>query len=78
MKTAISLPDQVFVAADDLAAELKVSRSELYVMALEKFIRERHAAATTQRLDAFIDQYGQPIDAVFLEAAIQDLRRVEW
>ena len=41
MKTAISVPDRVFRSAEDLAARLRVSRSELYSNALAEFI-ERH------------------------------------
>ena len=41
MKTAISLPDSLFRQADQMAAELSISRSRLVAMALEEFIR-RH------------------------------------
>jgi len=40
VKTAISLNKSLFVQADSLARELKVSRSRLFVMALESFIRD--------------------------------------
>ena len=48
MKTAISLPDPVFEAADNLANKFKISRSELYVMALENFIRENQETDITK------------------------------
>jgi metal-responsive CopG/Arc/MetJ family transcriptional regulator len=78
MKTAISLPDEVFTEADALAAKLHVSRSQLYVMALEKLIREHQRQDTTARINAFIEKHGQPVDPVFLNGSIQDLRQVEW
>lgn len=74
MKTAISLPDEVFEMADSLAGKLKVSRSKLYSMALEKFIREYEKDDTTKKLNEYIEKYGQPIDPVFLNAGLNDFR----
>jgi metal-responsive CopG/Arc/MetJ family transcriptional regulator len=78
MKTAISLPDPVFEAADNLANKYKISRSELYVMALEKFIRENQDTETTKRINEFIEMHGQPVDDVFAESSLRDMRKVEW
>jgi metal-responsive CopG/Arc/MetJ family transcriptional regulator len=78
MKTAISLPDTVFEMADSLAEKLHVSRSQLYVMALEKFIRENQESDTTNRINEFIDKNGQPVDDVLLNLAVTDMKKVEW
>ena len=39
MKTAISLPDELFAAAEKLAERLGVSRSQLYATALAEHYR---------------------------------------
>ncbi len=52
MKTAISLPDNLFRAGDALAKRLKVSRSELYARALGDFLAKHRADRVTQRLNA--------------------------
>jgi len=39
MKTAVSVPDRLFKAADRVSKKLKVSRSQLYSMALDEFLR---------------------------------------
>ncbi len=78
MKTAISLPDDVFEQADTLASRLHVSRSQLYVMALEKFINEHLENNITEKINAHIEKYGQPVDPVFLNASVKDMRSVEW
>ena len=39
-KTAISLPESLFVRVEKLARELKVSRSRVFVLALENFVRD--------------------------------------
>ena len=38
MKTTISLPDDLFFAAEALAAKLGVSRSEIYALAVAEFV----------------------------------------
>ena len=40
VKTAISLPKALFEQVEDLAREMKVSRSRLFVLALENFMRD--------------------------------------
>ena len=40
MKTAISIPDNIFESADDLAKRLGLSRSELYVKAIVQYLAE--------------------------------------
>jgi len=78
MKTAISLPDQVFDAADDLASRLHVSRSQLYVMALERFIKEHDQGSVTAKIDDYIEAYGQPVDVAVTDYSKRDLRKVPW
>ena len=52
MKTAISIPDDVFEAADLAARELGVSRSELYVKAVREYLMHHSADDVTERLNA--------------------------
>ncbi len=51
MKTAISLPDKLFIQAEAAAAELGISRSELYATALEEYLSRRKGEQITARLD---------------------------
>ena len=39
VKTAISIQKNLFQKADEIAKELKISRSRLFVLAVEEFIR---------------------------------------
>ena len=78
MKTAISLPDDVFEQADSLASRLHVSRSQLYVMALEKFINEHRENNLTEKMNDYIEKHGQPVDHIFLNASFKEMRSVEW
>ncbi len=52
MKTAISLPDDLFAAAEALAARLGVSRSGLVATALAEYVAKHQGRQVTARLDA--------------------------
>lgn len=49
METVVTIPDDVFRKAEELAAALGLSRSEVYAAALAEFIRERQRI--TERLN---------------------------
>ncbi|MYA59502.1 MAG: hypothetical protein F4X40_02935 [Chloroflexi bacterium] len=51
MKTAISIPDDLFQAADELANELGVSRSKLYATAVSDYLARRRDEHITALLD---------------------------
>ena len=51
MKTAISIPDPVFKAAEKLAKQLGKSRSSLYTEAVSSYINEHQKEGITQALD---------------------------
>jgi hypothetical protein len=51
MKTAISIPDALFRAAESLAERLGVSRSKLYQLAMTRMLAEHEDIATTEALN---------------------------
>jgi len=51
MKTAISLPDDLFRSADALAARLGVSRSQLFATALAEYLAKHQTRKLTDRLN---------------------------
>lgn len=52
MKTAISIPDPIFDAAERLADRLGITRSELYQRALRHYLESRSHAVIRESLDA--------------------------
>ena len=52
IKTAISLNKSLFAQANLLARKLKVSRSRLFVIALEDFIREQENRELLAKINA--------------------------
>ncbi|HXT38150.1 MAG TPA: hypothetical protein VN837_21450 [Chloroflexota bacterium] len=53
-KTAISIPRELFERGEQVAADLGISRSELYARALRTLLRERKILAARARLDEAI------------------------
>lgn len=51
MKTAISIPNELFAAGELVARRLGLSRSELYQRALAKYLEGQNEAAVTELLD---------------------------
>ena len=51
MKTAVSIPDPVFKAADKLAHRLGMSRSSLYAEALLRYLQLHDEHAITSKLN---------------------------
>jgi len=51
VKTAVSIPDPIFEAADRLARRRRVSRSELHAEALARLIDADETIRVTERLD---------------------------
>jgi len=77
MKTAVSLPDDLFAAVDRLAKRLKLSRSELYRRALAQLLARHAHEEVKESWEAVIADVGQP-DYVGQAAARSVLERVEW
>lgn len=79
MKTAISLPDALFSAAERLAGRLKLSRSELYQRALADYLARHEDSAITQQLDrVYGPAGGESIDPVLDRLQWASLAREDW
>ncbi len=51
VKTAVSLPEDLFAEVDRLAKEMGVPRSRVFVMALESFLERRRNQALLEALN---------------------------
>ena len=58
MKTAISVPDEVFNQVESRAAELGISRSEFFARAARQYLDLLANASITQQIDAALDVAG--------------------
>jgi len=80
MKTAISIPDRLFAAAERMAKQLGVSRSELYREALGAFLSHHGQEGVTEALNAVYGRDGDDthVDPQLEKMQIASLDREEW
>jgi metal-responsive CopG/Arc/MetJ family transcriptional regulator len=78
MKTAVSIPDEVFEQADKLARRTKKSRSRLFTDALREYVARHSPDEITDAMNKVIDEVGDKPDAFVSAAAKRILKRVEW
>jgi hypothetical protein len=76
VKTAISIPDDVFRRAERLAKRRKLSRSELYTAALVRMLEAEPKEDVTRAYDSAFDD--EPRDPVVDDAARRLLLGIEW
>jgi len=78
MKTAISVPDEVFESAEHLAKHLKMSRSELYSRAVAEFVSRYSPDEVTASFDQVCAEIQERPDSAFQRAARRILEKSEW
>jgi len=78
MKTAISVPDRLFNAADALARRLGLSRSWLYTTALAEYLAKHQGAKITARLNATYAAQPSDLDPALRRAQRRAVARGEW
>lgn len=78
MKTAVSLPDDLFRRADDLARRSGKSRSRLYQEALTEYLLRREPRTVTDTLDLLMGKLGPEADEWAAEAGRRTIERSEW
>ncbi|MFM7131952.1 MAG: hypothetical protein ACKO0V_21600 [bacterium] len=78
MKTAISIPDELFQDAERLAMRLQTSRSQLYARALSEFIARHDNDRVTELMDEAVRDVGQEADLFVKKASSQAIERAEW
>ncbi len=69
MKTAVSVPDDLFAQVDRLARRSRRSRSEVYSAALREYVARHAPDEVTVGIDAVVADVGQPDGEAFTAAA---------
>jgi metal-responsive CopG/Arc/MetJ family transcriptional regulator len=78
MKTAVSLPDDVFRAAERHARRARKSRSQLYAEALAEYLSRHAPDEVTETMNLVIDQLNEPTDPLVTATARRILERSVW
>jgi metal-responsive CopG/Arc/MetJ family transcriptional regulator len=79
MKTAVSLPDGLFRAAERHAKRKRKSRSQLYAEALAEYLARHAPDEVTETMNRVLDELGEGTpDPFVIHAARQVLEQTEW
>jgi len=80
MKSAISIPDPLFNAAEELAKRLGISRSELFQRAMRSFLREHGHEGITDALNAVYENQEERVglDPVLEYLQGASITREDW
>ncbi len=78
MKTAVSLPDDVFERVERLARRTKKSRSQLYSEALREYVARHAPEEVTESMDRVCAELGRTTDEFVSAAARRTLEKSEW
>lgn len=78
MKTAISIPDSIFQAAEDLADRLGMSRSELFSKAVKQFVEQHTAENLTERINQVCRKVETSLDPALERMQEDSLPRDAW
>lgn len=78
MKTAISVPDDVFRTAEHFARDQKLSRSALFTRAVKEFLAHHRREGVTERLDRVYASEDSDLDPVLHKLQFISLPKERW
>ena len=78
MKTAVSIPDEVFEKVERLARRARRSRSEVFSAALREYVARHTPDEVTEAMDRVCAAVNGEVDSFVTAAARRILERTEW
>lgn len=78
MKTAISIPDPLFDAAEEVADRLGMNRSQLYAKALSEYVAKHRDDDVTEALNRVYAKYSSTLDPVLAAMQFASLPQEDW
>ena len=78
MKTAVSIPDDVFEKVERFARRTKRSRSEVFSTALREYIARHAPDEVTDAINRAVDEIGDQKDEFVARAARRILEKTKW
>jgi metal-responsive CopG/Arc/MetJ family transcriptional regulator len=78
MKTAVSIPDPLFDAAEKVAGRLRIRRSRLYAQALAEYVARHRDDQVTEALNRVYSQRSSALDPVLSAMQLASLPKEDW
>jgi metal-responsive CopG/Arc/MetJ family transcriptional regulator len=78
VKTAVSLPDDLFRRAEEAAARQGLARSRLYALAIAEYLERHRHDGVTEALNAVYDGESSTVESDLAEAQRRALGEEVW
>ena len=78
MKTAISVPNDVFELSEKLAKKLNVSRSRVFAMGVKKLAEEHDDEEIIASINRVCEKVDTSVDPVLFKMTMLSLPKDEW
>lgn len=78
MKTAVSIPDELFERADRLARRAKKSRSQVFSEALRDYVARHDPDEVVEAINRVIEEVAEEPDEFVTAAARRTLKQTEF
>jgi metal-responsive CopG/Arc/MetJ family transcriptional regulator len=78
MKTAISIPNETFDAAEHFASTTGMSRSELYTKAVLEYLNKHKYLDITDALNKVYSETDSSLDSELHSMQVKALRKEDW
>lgn len=80
MKIAISIPDDIFIQAEELAKRTRQSRSRLYAQAIQSYVAANEPDSLTSAINAALAESSGTDDLIRIQktSAATALAHTEW
>lgn len=78
MKTAISVPNDVFELSERLAKKLKISRSQVFAMGVKKLAEDHDEEDLIANINMVCEKVDTSVDPVLFKMAMLSLPKEEW
>jgi metal-responsive CopG/Arc/MetJ family transcriptional regulator len=78
MKTAISIPDNLFIVADQYAKSHGVSRSQLYAKAVAQFLEQHSSDHITKQLNEVYSSEPAKLNETLSTMQFTSIEKEEW
>jgi len=78
MKVAVSVPDPIFEAAERLAKQRRVPRSQIFAEALAAYVESHSSEAITSKLNQVYGSEESTVDSGLSQAQFNSLSHETW
>ena len=78
LKTAISIPENIFIKAEETARNLGMNRSRLFTAAISEFIEKHREGEVTTKLNELYAEESSRIDPTLTGMQVTSLAQEIW